>query len=164
MRSQEGTNHAELLANLFGGGGHGGASGGRVDLEGVELDTKLEVRIKNKDDDDFRVVNDPKKILEILKRNYRINHNSQMSDVRKEEERSKIRIVKAESRGQTCQELIVSVVQEIRKEQTEKEKQEKATAQPSVQTKNPFAKIADRANKLQKGSSNTGSKKGKRKK
>jgi len=108
LRSQEGTIHAELLANLFHGGGHGGASGGRVDLPGVGLKTPLGVEI------DGKKAQSPKQILEQLKENHQVM-NSDKSDEDKKAMCKKVKVV-LDPIGKPCTELITDIVAEMRKE------------------------------------------------
>jgi len=108
LRSQEGTIYSELLANLFGGGGHGGASGGRVDLPGVTLTTPLGVEI------DGKKATSPKQILEQLKKNHEIM-NSDKSDEDKKAMCKKVKVV-LDPTGKPCNDLIKDMVVEMRKE------------------------------------------------
>jgi len=116
FRSQNGSIHAELLASLFGGGGHGGAAGGRVDLPGVELDSKLAVTIDGKTENDISVIHTE------LKHNYDVNHSALSKD-EKLALCKKIEVVK-DQEGKTCEELIKDVVEEIRKKQPKEVPQE----------------------------------------
>ncbi len=114
FRSAGASNHAEILASLFGGGGHGGAAGGRVDLKGIELDSKLAVKI------DGEIVNDPSAIYKVLKQNNEILHDSDISAEQKREITQKIELTIAENEeGKTTAELIESIVEEIRKDSKE---------------------------------------------
>ena len=113
FRSSAMSNHAELLANLFGGGGHGGASGGRVDLPGVEIDTPLVVKINGK------VEEDTAKVYEELTRNYNIMKDNNIPADQRAGKCKKIEIALAEDgqKGRTTSEIIKDVVKEIRKGQ-----------------------------------------------
>jgi nanoRNase/pAp phosphatase (c-di-AMP/oligoRNAs hydrolase) len=108
LRSVEGSIHAELLATLFGGGGHGGAAGGRVDLPGVEIDSPLAVTINGK------LENDMSKVLEELKNNYEIMHKKAKGKPKQ------IKVVMDQS-GVPINDLIANVVTEIRKDQPKEE-------------------------------------------
>ncbi|MEI8390182.1 MAG: hypothetical protein WCG23_09910 [bacterium] len=108
FRSKDGTIHAELLANLFGGGGHGGASGGRVALPNVTPATPLGVEI------DGKKATSPKEIFNQLNENYKIMNNESLSDEAKQEKLKKVEVV-LDKNGKTCAELIKDVVVEIRK-------------------------------------------------
>lgn len=113
FRSSAMSNHAELLANLFGGGGHGGASGGRVDLPGVEINTPLVVKINGK------VEEDTAKVYEELTRNYNIMKDNNIPAEQRAGKCKKIEIALAEEgqKGRTTSEIIKDVVKEIRKTQ-----------------------------------------------
>jgi len=113
FRSSAMSNHAELLANLFGGGGHGGASGGRVDLPGVEINTPLVVKINGK------VEEDTAKVYEELTRNYNIMKDNNIPADQRAGKCKKIEIALAEEgqKGRTTSEIIKDVVKEIRKNQ-----------------------------------------------
>ncbi|MDD3014755.1 MAG: DHH family phosphoesterase, partial [Candidatus Gastranaerophilales bacterium] len=119
FRSQNGSIHSELLASMFGGGGHGGAAGGRVDLPEVELDSKLAVAI------DGKIENNVSVICKELKHNYEVNHNLEFSKDEKLILCKKIEVIK-DQEGKTCEELIKAVAEEIRKEQPKEVSQEKS--------------------------------------
>lgn len=111
FRSQDGSTHARILALLFGGGGHGGASGGRLDLPNVELDSKISVKINGE------IVNDPSLIYNSLKHNHEILFNSKFSKNEKKELIDTIELEMAEEgSGRTPSELINDIVKEIRAE------------------------------------------------
>ena len=107
------SNHAELLANLFGGGGHGGASGGRVDLPGVTIDTPLVVKVNGK------VVDDTAQVYADLTKNYEIMKDNSIPAEKRAGMCKKIEIALAEDgqKGRTTSEIIKDVVTEIRKTQ-----------------------------------------------
>ena len=128
FRSSALSNHAELLANLFGGGGHGGASGGRVDLPGVTIDTPLVVKI------DGEVVNDNAKIFEDLTKNYEIMKDTNIPEGDRAGMCKKIEIALAEDgqKGRTTSEIITDVVKEIRKHQVLPEKTNKRGNKPAA--------------------------------
>ncbi len=114
FRSADGSTHAELLASLFGGGGHGGAAGGRIDLPGIKINSKLIVRVNGEP------VYDPKVIYQELKRNYDINHDNRLSDYRKQELLKDIRVdfaPEGAERPQTARDIITNLVRCIRTEQ-----------------------------------------------
>ncbi len=102
LRSQEGSTHAAVLASLFGGGGHGGAAGGRVDLPGVTLDTKLAVKLNGKTE------SDPAKILAALENNYAILKDRDASKTPIE-----VELVK-DDQGRTTADLLTAVVGALR--------------------------------------------------
>lgn len=107
LRSSGCSDHAELISNLFGGGGHGGASGGRVDLPGVEIDSKLAVKINGK------VVSDPKAIYKTLRHNVDVRNDNNLSDAEKLAQSDVIEL-QIDDSGRTCTELIQAVTGEIR--------------------------------------------------
>lgn len=113
FRSGATSNHAELLANLFGGGGHGGASGGRVDLPGVTVDTPLVVKV------DGKVVDDTASVYADLTKNYEIMKDNNIAPEKRAGMCKKIEIALAEDgqKGRTTSEIITDVVREIRKNQ-----------------------------------------------
>lgn len=113
FRSSAMSNHAEILANLFGGGGHGGASGGRVDLPGVTIDTPLVIKVNGK------VVEDTASVYEDLKNNYNIMKDNNIPAEQRAGKCKKIEIALAEEgqKGRTTTEIIKDVVTEIRKTQ-----------------------------------------------
>lgn len=113
LRSSAMSNHAELLANLFGGGGHGGASGGRVDLPGVEIDTPLVIKQNGK------VITDNAVVLEGLKRNNAIMNDESIPATERAAKCQKFEIALAGEgeEGRTTTEIITDIVREIRKNQ-----------------------------------------------
>ncbi|MEW5820259.1 MAG: DHH family phosphoesterase [Cyanobacteriota bacterium] len=120
LRSVEGSIHAELLASLFGGGGHGGAAGGRVDLPGVDLNTPLGVEIEGKIETSYA------KVLEVLKSNYEVMRNNKIPPMQKKSMCKEIKVV-SDPNGVPCKDLIKNVVTEIRAEQVpDAEKEETA--------------------------------------
>ncbi len=112
FRSQDGSIWAEVLALLFNGGGHGGASGGRVDLPEIDLETPLGVEINGKK------VKNPAVIFEKLHENYKIINDPTKTEEEKTDELVKIKVV-PDKNGLTCANLIKNIVVEIRKTQTE---------------------------------------------
>jgi len=109
FRSGGGSDHGELLANLFAGGGHGGASGGRVDLPGVEIDSKLSVTINGKKE------TNSKAIYNTLRSNVDVRNDKKLSDSEKYDATAKIELAIDKS-GKTCTELIEAMTTEIRKD------------------------------------------------
>lgn len=110
LRSGNGTEHAELLASLFGGGGHGAASGARIDLPGIELNTPLAIQING------QVSNDPAAALKILRANMAVNHNSQLTDDQKKQMTTPISVVE-NAAGKPAADLLADLVGAIRQEQ-----------------------------------------------
>ena len=115
FRSAGGSDHGELIANLFGGGGHGGASGGRVDLPGVTIDSKLAVLINGRKETDSKV------IYGTLRKNVDVRNDNSLSDDEKLDETAKVSLVMDDS-GRTCTDLIESISTEIRDNQEAKPK------------------------------------------
>ncbi|MBQ6516394.1 hypothetical protein IJI31_04370 [bacterium] len=115
FRSSNTSDHAELLASLFGGGGHGGASGARVDLPNVDLDTPLVVKI------DGKIENDAEKIYQTIRKNYNIMHDSSININKKAGMCSKVKVDLAPYwyEGRTVSQLIQDVTQEIRTKETD---------------------------------------------
>ena len=115
FRSSNTSDHAELLASLFGGGGHGGASGARIDLPNIELDTPLVVKINGK------VENDAEKIYQAIRKNYNIMHDSSINVNKRAGMCSKVKVDLADygQEGRTVSQLIQDVTQEIRTKETD---------------------------------------------
>ncbi len=107
FRSVEGTTHAELLASLFNGGGHGGAAGGQIKGDGVRLNTPLAVKINGE------TVRNSEKIYKALVKNYEIMHDSKLSAAEKALKRTNIELVQDEN-GEQPLKIIAKLVREIR--------------------------------------------------
>lgn len=112
FRSQEGTNYAEMLASLFNGGGHGGAAGGRIDLDGVTVDSKISISINGKPE------HNPVKIYNALKHNFEIKNDNSILHEEKVNLMNKFAPVLDED-GMEIQELINGVVTQLRKDSIE---------------------------------------------
>jgi nanoRNase/pAp phosphatase (c-di-AMP/oligoRNAs hydrolase) len=116
FRSAHGTNHAALLAGLFGGGGHGAAAGGRLSAPELNFDTKLQVHI------DGNKINDPAIILNALENNFKIinpsNDESEKSLVFK---KISVTVSPDQNKGKTVTDLVEDVVKEIRIKQDKEE-------------------------------------------
>lgn len=128
LRSSGCTDHAELIANLFDGGGHGGASGGRVDLPGIELSSKLGVVINGKKE------KNPGIIYDTLRHNVDVRNNIELSDEEKATQTDKIQLIMDES-GKTCTDLIKEVSMEIRSRNPKEEEVEVASNKKHVHEK-----------------------------
>ena len=115
FRSSNTSDHAELLASLFGGGGHGGASGARVDLPNVDIDTPLVVKINGK------VENNPEEIYKTIRKNYNIMHDSSIDVNKRAGMCSKVKVDLAQNgqEGRTVSQLIQDVTREIRINETD---------------------------------------------
>lgn len=107
FRSQDGTNHAELLASLFNGGGHGSAAGGHIKSKGVNLQSRFTVKINDKE------VTDRSELYDVLNKNYTIMHNRKISDETKKTLCSKIEL-EQNDKGESPMEIIDGIVREIR--------------------------------------------------
>jgi nanoRNase/pAp phosphatase (c-di-AMP/oligoRNAs hydrolase) len=129
LRSVEGSIHAEMLASLFGGGGHGGAAGGRVDLPGVTLQTPLAVSVNGQIERDFS------KVLADLHNNYKVMHNTKLTTEQRQQMVKEIKVVEDKS-GVPCKELIANVVTEIRKNQPKVEAESKPQSNRSQDNNN----------------------------
>lgn len=112
FRSQEGTNYAEMLASLFNGGGHGGAAGGRIDLDGVTVDSKISIKINGK------VEYSPMKIYNALKHNSEVKNDTSLTKEQKAKLINRFEPV-IDEEGMKIQELINGVVAHIRKDSIE---------------------------------------------
>ncbi len=111
FRSQEGTDHAEILANLFNGGGHGAASGGHIKGNNVTLDSKFTIKINGEKVTDFS------KIYDELIKNHTTKHNEKISSEERNLLTAKIELVQDEN-GITSQDIIENVVKQIRNHQS----------------------------------------------
>lgn len=127
IRSAEGSTHAELLCSLFGGGGHGGAAGGRVDLPGVTIDTKLGVEI------DGKIERNNSVILKTLSKNYELMHGK--NGAANASSAKSVKIVE-DPNGKNCAGIIEDITTEIRANQ----KQEKAELINDDNKGKPFKK------------------------
>lgn len=105
FRSQDGTIYAEQLASLFGGGGHGSASGARITLKNVELDSPLAIKI------DGETEYNPAKIYKAIQENYEIKNNSGYEN--KIDELHKFETV-IDEKGLPVNDLVNSIVSEMR--------------------------------------------------
>lgn len=111
FRSLDGTNHAELLATLFGGGGHGGAAGGNIKGESLTLSTPFAVKINGKK------ISNINEIYENLKKAFEINHDSTLSVEERKQLCPKFEMVK-DSDGNPPLTIIEKIVEKIRAEQS----------------------------------------------
>jgi len=109
FRSKEGTNYAEILSYLFGGGGHAAAAGGRITFDGVTLNSKINVKI------DGEIERNPETIYKKLKENYQIKHNKQIDERRKLHMLHTFEPIPDEN-GSKITDLIAQVTKAIRKE------------------------------------------------
>ena len=110
FRSQDGTNYAERLAMLFNGGGHGSASGGHFVGKNVSLDSRFSVI------QDGQKVTNPKEIHSLLKHNQEIMNDGKIPEQNKAGLCKKIELVQDDN-GKLPEELMESIVSEIRREE-----------------------------------------------
>lgn len=108
LRSQSGTNYAELLSYMFNGGGHASAAGGRIEFPNVTINSKVGVKI------DGKLQSDPYEILYALNDNYDVKHNSQIAEKDKGALLHSFEIVEMPKNGSTVQDLIADVVSALR--------------------------------------------------
>ncbi len=108
FRSADCSDHAELLASIFDGGGHGGASGGRVDLPGVQIDSKLAVTIDGKPE------YNPKKIMNMARHNLDVLHDNSLTPEQKRAQMHEVKVIIDENSGKEFPDLVADIVKEIR--------------------------------------------------
>lgn len=118
FRSADCSDHAELLASIFDGGGHGGASGGRIDLPGVEINSKLAVLIDGKPE------YDAKKVLNMARHNLDVLHDVNLTPEQKREQMHEVKVTIDENQGKEFHELIADLVKQIRATQPKPQNQE----------------------------------------
>lgn len=107
FRSQEGTIHAELLASLFNGGGHGGAAGGSIVGKDVTLNTKFSVMA------DGKPVKSNKELYDMLMKNYELMHDKKYSVADRQARKIKFELVKDEN-GKNSAAIIEDLVKQCR--------------------------------------------------
>lgn len=117
FRSADCSNHAELLSSIFDGGGHGGASGGRIDLPGVTIDSKLAVTI------DGKVEYDIGKVMSMARHNLDVLHDVNLTPEQKREQMHEVKVTIDENQGKTFHELIADMVKDIRAHQPKPDNQ-----------------------------------------
>lgn len=117
FRSADCSNHAELLSSIFDGGGHGGASGGRIDLPGVTIDSKLAVTI------DGEVEYDIGKVMSMARHNLDVLHDVNLTPEQKREQMHEVKVTIDENQGKTFHELIADMVKDIRAHQPKPDNQ-----------------------------------------
>lgn len=118
FRSADCSDHAELLSSIFGGGGHGGASGGRIDLPGVEIDSKLVVMIDGKPEFD------PKKVLNMARHNLDVLHDNNLSPDQKRDQMHDVTVA-INGQGKQFPDLIADIVTQIRATQPKPDENQK---------------------------------------
>lgn len=107
FRSADCSDHAELLASIFDGGGHGGASGGRIDLPGVQIDSNLVVMIDGKPE------YDTSKVLNMARHNLDVLHDVNLTPEQKREQMHEVKVA-IDDNGQQFPDLIAGLVKQIR--------------------------------------------------
>ncbi|MCR5261982.1 MAG: DHH family phosphoesterase [Candidatus Gastranaerophilales bacterium] len=117
FRSADCSDHAELLASIFDGGGHGGASGGRIDLPGVEIDSKLVVMIDGKPEFDA------KKVLNMARHNLDVLHDNNLTPEQKREQMHEVKVAINEN-GKEFSDLVADIVTQIRATQPKPQQNE----------------------------------------
>ena len=117
FRSADCSNHAELLSSIFDGGGHGGASGGRIDLPGVTIDSKLAVTIDGKFEYDIG------KVMSMARHNLDVLHDVNLTPEQKREQMHEVKVTIDENQGKTFHELIADMVKDIRAHQPKPDNQ-----------------------------------------
>lgn len=117
FRSADCSNHAELLSSIFDGGGHGGASGGRIDLPGVTIDSKLAVTI------DGKVEYNIGKVMSMARHNLDVLHDVNLTPEQKREQMHEVKVTIDENQGKTFHELIADMVKDIRAHQPKPDNQ-----------------------------------------
>lgn len=118
FRSGGKTNAAQVLATVFGGGGHAGAAGANISMKDLAFDSKLVVKVNGK------VVNDAKTIYEAANNNVNVSNDNSIKFKDKSKMMKKIEIeMSNNSTGRTCSELIRDVLAEMRNSKTAVEPQ-----------------------------------------
>ena len=117
FRSADCSDHAELLSSIFDGGGHGGASGGRIDLPGVTIDSKLAVTI------DGKVEYNIGKVMSMARHNLDVLHDVNLTPEQKREQMHEVKVTIDENQGKTFHELIADMVKDIRAHQPKPDNQ-----------------------------------------
>ncbi len=112
FRSQEGSIHAELIASLFGGGGHGGAAGAAITGEDLSLDTPFSVMINGKIETDIET------IYQKLSKNYDVMHDIKIDINERKSMCSDIKVVKDEN-GKKSTDIIKDIMTVSRQHQPE---------------------------------------------
>lgn len=107
IRSREGTNYAEMIAGMFGGGGHASAAGARIELPNINVKSKIALII------DGQLQTNPYKIYNALQDNYDIKHDKDIPEEDKSQQMHTIEVVETPE-GKSIQGLITNVVKVMR--------------------------------------------------
>ena len=111
FRSGGQSNAAQVLATVFGGGGHAAAAGANISMKGLDFKSKLIVKVDGK-------VADAKTIYDAANNNVNVSNNNKINFRDKAKMMKKIEIeMSQDGTGRTCSELIQDVLAELRKTQ-----------------------------------------------
>ncbi|MBR2525203.1 DHH family phosphoesterase [bacterium] len=114
FRSGGETNAAQVLAAVFGGGGHAAAAGANLSMKGLDFKSKLVVKVDGN-------VADAKAIYEAANNNVNVSNNNKINFRDKAKMMKKIQIeMSQDGTGRTCSELIKDVLTEMRAAQPAK--------------------------------------------
>lgn len=108
FRSGGETNAAQVLATVFGGGGHAAAAGANISMKGLDFKSKLTVKVDGK-------VASAKEIYEAANNNVNVSNNNKIPFREKAKMMKKIDIeMSKDGNGRTCSEIIKDVLTEMR--------------------------------------------------
>ena len=108
FRSGGETNAAQVLAAVFGGGGHAAAAGANLSMKGLDFKSKLTVKVDGQ-------AADAKTIYEAANNNVNVSNNNKINFKDKAKMMKKIEIeMSKDGTGRTCSELIKDVLTEMR--------------------------------------------------
>ncbi|MBR1943495.1 DHH family phosphoesterase [bacterium] len=108
FRSGGETNAAQVLATVFGGGGHAAAAGANLSMKGLDFKSKLTVKVDGQ-------VADAKTVYEAANNNVNVSNNNKINFKDKAKMMKKIEIeMSKDGTGRTCGELIKDVLTEMR--------------------------------------------------
>ena len=112
FRSGGQSNAAQVLATVFGGGGHAAAAGANIAMKGLDFKSKLVVKVNG------QVTNDAKTIYDAANKNVQVSENNKINFRDKAKMMNKIEIeMSQDGNGRTCSEIIRDVLGEMRKTQ-----------------------------------------------
>lgn len=115
FRSGGESNAAQVLATVFGGGGHAAAAGANISMKGLDFKSKLIVKV------DGKVAEDAKTIYEAADNNVKVSNDSKIKFKDKAKLMKKIEIeMSQDETGRTCSEIVRDVLTEMRKTQPAK--------------------------------------------
>ena len=114
FRSGGQTNAAQVLAAVFGGGGHAAAAGANLSMKGLDFKSKLTVKVDGQ-------VASAKEIYDAANNNVNVSNNNKINFKDKAKMMKKIEIeMSNDGTGRTCGELIKDVLTELRAAQPAK--------------------------------------------